>query len=120
MLKRFKTWFCKHFIKSKYVHSLDVTNGKDYTCEVDGYRGKNGIIHIAGLRLYDKIWVLIRLEDIMEEYNFFEKAGFDKKTSIKLIETCNKYRVGYDSLLSIMSQYKINNNLETIEQFLKK
>jgi len=56
----------------------------------------------------------------MEEYNFFEKAGFDKEMSIKLIEACNKYEIGYDSLLSVMNQYKINNNLETIEQFLKK
>lgn len=49
MLKRLKLWFLSKILKREYFISVDTSNGKDYSCQVNGYRDAKGVAHITSV-----------------------------------------------------------------------
>jgi hypothetical protein len=42
----------------------------------------------------------------MEEYSFFERAGYTKEQAKIFEEHCNMFDIPYDSLLSVLNYYR--------------
>jgi len=47
-----KMWFYTKILKRQYVMGIDYSNGRDYSCKVDGYRDKNGVIKITNIKYF--------------------------------------------------------------------
>lgn len=52
MFHKFKIWFYTKILKRQYFIGIDYANGKDYECEVEGRRDKNGVIKITNVRYF--------------------------------------------------------------------
>ena len=51
MLKLLKRWFLSKILRRKYFTSVDYANNGDYTIIVNGYIDKNGVKHIAKIKI---------------------------------------------------------------------
>lgn len=52
MFYKLKRWFETKFLGKQYVMGIDYRNGEDYGCQVDGYKDKNGIVHITNVKYF--------------------------------------------------------------------
>jgi len=52
MFFKLKMWFYKTILKRQYIMGFDRSNGKDYSCKTEGYRDKNGVIHITNIKYF--------------------------------------------------------------------
>ena len=52
MFYKLKMWFYTKILRRQYVMGIDYSNGKDYGCQVNGYRDKNNKIHITNVKYF--------------------------------------------------------------------
>lgn len=61
MFLKLKQWFYIAILKRRYVIGVDVSNGRDYGCQTEGYVDSKGIVHIKKVAYFDKTWVLFKV-----------------------------------------------------------
>lgn len=52
MIYKLKMWFYTKILKRQYVIGIDYSNGKDYGCEIERRKDKNGVLHITNVKYF--------------------------------------------------------------------
>lgn len=53
MINWIKKWFYTKILKRTYIMSIDLSNGKDYSCKVEGYKDSKGDIQFTKVTYFE-------------------------------------------------------------------